>query len=80
MRFLVYRAGYLHRSVPSWPSAIDAAFILGGGCNDYCGEEGLPDGNRSFNRLCLLDLDGQPASLQKYMTYLTLVIFLRHLA
>lgn len=33
-----------------------------------------------FNRLCLLDLDGQPADLKEYMTDLTLVIFLRHLA
>jgi hypothetical protein len=33
-----------------------------------------------FNRLCLLDLDGEPTDLQKYMTDLTLVVFLRHLA
>ena len=33
-----------------------------------------------FKRLCLLDLDAQPADLKEYMADLTLVIFLRHLA
>ena len=41
-------AANLAEIMSSWPSAIDTAFIMGGGCNDHCGEEGLIDGNRSF--------------------------------
>jgi hypothetical protein len=38
VRFLVYRAGYLHGPVPC-PSASDTAFILGGGCKDIAAKK-----------------------------------------